>query len=69
MLGMGVMEFTNLDSQASLHPGVPVTPLQEMIVETEQNVRSLLKVFDSLPIFLSKSLILFLSVSLYIYLI
>lgn len=42
--GIGIMEYTNLDSSSGTHPGTPATPLQEMMMEAENKLRSTLSI-------------------------
>ena len=37
--GIGIMEYTNLDRSSGTHPGIPVTPVQQMMLDTEQKLR------------------------------
>ena len=46
--GIGIMEYTNLDDRASPpHSGVAVTPLQQMMLDSEQKLRSTLDIPES----------------------
>ena len=38
--GIGIMEYTNLDATSGTHPGEAVTPLQQMMVDTEEKLRA-----------------------------
>jgi len=42
--GMGILEMTNLDAELGKHPGDARTPVQAMMLETEQKLRRVLEI-------------------------